>query len=95
MAEVHASQVLNGVKLTEKTAFMAEAKNVYTFEVPLTATKADVKKAVEESFGVRVEKVNTQMRVGQRRRFKAKYGFTKDKKRALVKLHSDDRIALY
>jgi large subunit ribosomal protein L23 len=95
MSEVEAIRVLNGIKLTEKTAFLAEAKNVYTFDVPLTATKTQIKKAVEESFEVRVVKVNTQTRVGQRRRFKMKYGFIRDKKRALVKLHRDDRISLY
>jgi large subunit ribosomal protein L23 len=95
MSEIEPTKVLNGIKLTEKTAFLAESKNVYTFEVPLTATKIEVKQAVEKSFGVRVVKVNTQTRVGQRRRFKMKFGFTRDKKRALVKLHSDDRISLY
>ena len=95
MSEVNAIHVLNGIKLTEKTAFLAEAKNVYTFEVALAATKTEIKKAVEGTFGVRVVKINTQTRVGQRRRFKMKYGFTKDKKRALVTLHNDDRISLY
>ena len=95
MSEVNAGYVLNGIKLTEKTAFLAEAKNVYTFEVSVIASKTDIKKAIEESFGVRVVKVNTQTRVGQRRRFKMKYGFTQAKKRALVTLHNEDRISLY
>ncbi|MBI1312609.1 50S ribosomal protein L23 [bacterium] len=88
-------QVLTRIRLTEKTAFLAEARNVYTFEVPLCATKTDIKKAVEEGFGVRVEKVNTLTRVGQPRRYRQHHGYTQERKRALVKLHADDRISLY
>ena len=62
--------VLKGIRLTEKTAFLAEAKNVYAFEVPMSVTKHDIKKAVEAAFDVRVVKVNTQTRVGQPRRVK-------------------------
>ncbi len=87
--------VLKGIRLTEKTAFLAEAKNVYTFEVPISATKTDIKRAVQEAFDVRVVKVNTQTRIGQPRRFKMHYGYTQDTKRALVKLHDEDRISLY
>lgn len=95
MSEVKPEQILKGVALTEKTAFLAEAKNVYAFEVPLEATKTQIRKAVEEAFGVRVESVNTQTRVGRPRRHKMHYGYTQVKKRALVKLHSEDRISLY
>ena len=95
MSELKPEQVLKGVQLTEKTAFLAEAKNVYAFDVPLTASKIEIKQAIEQAFEVRVVKVNTQTRVGQPRRFKMRYGYTRDRKRALVKLHPDDRIALY
>lgn len=95
MSDVKPEQVLNGIQLTEKTAFLAEAKNVYAFDVPLAATKTEIKQAVEAAFEVRVVKVNTLTRVGQRRRFKMKYGFERDRKRALVKLHPEDRISLY
>lgn len=87
--------VLKGIRLTEKTAFLAEAKNVYAFEVPMSATKHDIKKAVEAAFDVRVVKVNTQTRVGQPRRFKMQWSRTGDIKQALVKLHDEDRISLY
>lgn len=95
MSDVKPEQVLKGIQLTEKTAFLAEAKNVYAFDVPLTASKTDIKQAVEAAFEVRVVKVNTLTRVGQSRRFKMKYGYERDRKRALVKLHPEDRISLY
>ncbi|MBC8289717.1 MAG: 50S ribosomal protein L23 [Planctomycetes bacterium] len=95
MPEAQPVHVLKGIRLTEKTAFLAEAKNVYAFKVPLGATKHDIKKAVEAAFGVRVVKVNTQTRVGQPRRFKMQHSMTGDIKQALVKLHDEDRISLY
>lgn len=95
MSEVKAEQILKRIKLTEKTAFMAETRNVYTFEVPLSSTKTEIKQAVETAFDVRVLSVNTQTRVGQPRRHKMHYGYTQDRKRALVKLHLEDRISLY
>lgn len=95
MSEARVVQILKGIRLTEKTAFLAEAKNVYAFDVPLTSTKTEIKAAVEAAFGVRVRKVNTQTRIGQPRRFKMTYSYTRDKKQALVKLHEEDRISLY
>ena len=88
-------QVLKKLVLTEKTAFLAESSNVYTFEVPLAATKPQVKAAVEGAFSVRVVKVNTINRQGTSKRYRAHVGMTSDKKRVLVKLHSEDRISLY
>ena len=95
MSEKQAIHVLKGIRLTEKTAFLAEAKNVYAFEVPLSVTKTEIKKAVEDAFSVRVVKVNTQTRAGQPRRFKMQYSYTGETKQALVKLHDEDRISLY
>lgn len=95
MPEAQPVHVLKGIRLTEKTAFLAEAKNVYAFEVPLSSTKHEIKKAVEAAFDVRVVKVNTMTRVGQPRRFKMQYSMTGDMKQALVKLHDEDRISLY
>lgn len=95
MSEEKSVHILKGIRLTEKTAFLAEAKNVYAFEVPLHATKPEIKEAVESAFGVRVIRVNTQTKVGQPRRFKMNYAYQRDKKQALVKLHEEDRISLY
>ncbi|GGM71964.1 50S ribosomal protein L23 [Thermogymnomonas acidicola] len=43
---------------TEKTMLMMEKENKLTFIVHRAARKADIKKAVEESFNVKVVKVN-------------------------------------
>jgi large subunit ribosomal protein L23 len=81
--------------VTEKGAYLSEAQNAYTFEVHPLATKTDVKAAVEKLFGVRVLDVRTQTRVGKPRRHKFFAGRTRNWKKAIVKLHGDDRIAFF
>lgn len=44
--------------ITEKTSMMMQ-DNKYTFKVPLTANKTEIRQAVEKIFNVKVEKVNT------------------------------------
>jgi large subunit ribosomal protein L23 len=87
--------ILKGVMLTEKTAFLAESRNVYAFDVPLEANKTQIRKAVEEAFGVRVLAVNTLTRLGRPKRHRSHFSQGQTKKRALVKLHDEDRISLY
>ena len=93
--EIRAEHILKGVMLTEKTAFQAEDKNVYSFDVPLEANKLEIRRAVESAFGVRVLSVNTITRLGRPKRHRAHFSQGQTKKRALVKLHAEDRISLY
>lgn len=88
-------QVLLRPLVTEKTTHSAERYNVYSFEVAPTATKPEIKSAVETMFGVRVASVRTQNRQGKTRRHKMRLGRTKSWKKAIVELHEDDRINLY
>ena len=69
--------------------------NQYAFEIHREATKLDVKRAVEELFGVKVEKVRTQTRKGKMRRYRFRYGRTSDWKKAVVHLHEDHRIDFF
>jgi large subunit ribosomal protein L23 len=59
------------------------------------ANKETVKQAIEEMFNVRVIKVRTQNRKGKPRRHKFKLGYTRDWKKALVTLDSEDRIDFF
>lgn len=43
--------------MTESASLMVEKENKLTFIVNMNATKLDVKRAVEELFGVKVERV--------------------------------------
>ncbi len=69
--------------------------NAYAFEVNRLATKADVRRAVEELFEVKVLKVHVQNRKGKPRRTKARFGYTKDWKKAIVTLDAEHRIELF
>jgi len=51
-------QVIVKPVVTEKAVAMIENENKLTFVVDRRATKADIKKAVEEMFNVKVAKVN-------------------------------------
>jgi large subunit ribosomal protein L23 len=50
--------VLRRPVVTEKTNFQSTKLNQYTFEVPVSANKAQIKEAVESLFDVSVERVN-------------------------------------
>ena len=63
---------------------MADRK--YTFEVAKEANKIEIKNAVEEIFGVKVEKVTTMRMLGKIKRMGAHSGKRPDWKKAVVKL---------
>ena len=101
-----ATQAASGVKLepyqvvlrplvTEKGTFLSERFNSYTFEVNRLATKQDIRKAVEKLWNVRVVHVRTQNRKGKPRRHRVSFGYTSSWKKAIVKLHDDDRISFF
>ena len=77
--------------ITERSmASVAEKK--YVFEVAPTAGKVEIKKAVEEIFGVKVAKVNTMNVNGKAKRMGAgRLGRTKDWKKAIVQLTEDSK----
>ena len=76
--------------ITEKSmAAMAEKK--YTFIVHMSANKVQIKKAVEEVFGVKVEKVNTVRTLGKIKRQGRFSGRTAEIKKAYVTLKSDSK----
>ena len=83
--------------VTEKGTHQStnEHHNAYTFQVNLWATKIEIKHAVQELFNVRVEKVRTQMRLGKWRRYRFRKGRLSNWKKAIVKLHPDDRIEFF
>jgi large subunit ribosomal protein L23 len=58
----------------------------YTFLVDPRANKSEIKKAVENIFGVKVESVHTMNRPGKARRTRFGVGRRKDTKRAIVTL---------
>jgi large subunit ribosomal protein L23 len=81
--------------VTEKGTHVSSRHNAYAFEVHPLATKSDVRKAVESLWNVRVLAVRTQNRVGKPRRTKTVAVQLQPWKRAIVKLHEDDRISFF
>lgn len=77
--------------ITEKTTILSE-NNQVVFEVPLAASKADIKEAVETLFKVSVTAVNTLRQKGKTKRFRGIAGRRKDIKKAIVTLKDGDVI---
>ncbi len=76
--------------LTEKS-YAGIPSKTYTFEVDINANKVEIKKAVEEIFGVKVEKVTTVTVKGKLKRQGRTQGYTPDWKKATVILKSDSK----
>lgn len=93
MKEAH--QIVKTLVVTEKGTRLMESDNKYLFKVFDDANKVDIKRAVEELFGVSVDKVNTLRRKGKRKRERTmRYGRTAGFKRAVVTLKAGDSIDL-
>lgn len=77
--------------ITEQSTEATEQKK-YVFFVARNANKIEIKKAVEEIFGVKVEKVNTLNMDGKQKRQGAyPAGRTASYKKAMVKLTADSK----
>ncbi|TCN73092.1 50S ribosomal protein L23 [Acetobacteroides hydrogenigenes] len=85
--------------LTEKMTILGEKLNRYGFIVDNKANKIEIKKAVEELYGVTVADVNTMRYAGKRKSRYTKAGLlvgkTNSFKKAIVTLKSGDKIDFY
>jgi len=90
---VHAEDIVIAPILTEETWAKME-ENKYAFRVALGANKIEVKKAIEELFKVKVEKVWTANMKGKprRERLNQLHGRTSRWRKAIVRLAAGDRI---
>lgn len=84
-------EVLRSPVVTEK-ATMASEHNQVVFQVPLDATKFEIKAAVEDLFKVKVEAVNTLRVKGKTKRFRGRPGRRSDFKKAMVRLAEGQSI---
>jgi large subunit ribosomal protein L23 len=86
-------QVIQSALLTEKGTRLSDEENKYLFRVNPRANKAEIKKAVEECFQVKVVAVNTMNRQGKKKRQRtASAGRTAAWKRAVVTLAEGSKI---
>jgi large subunit ribosomal protein L23 len=91
----HAEDIILAPILTEDSWSLMEERK-YAFRVALGANKIEIRKAVEELFKVKVEKVWTANRKGKprRERLSQMHGRTARWRKAIVRLAPGDRIEL-
>ncbi len=81
--------------ITEQSSVMQAEQNKYTFEVHKSATKIDIRNAVEQMFDVSVKSVRTMNCLGKERRVGRNTGRRRDWKKAIVTLHEGEMIDMY
>lgn len=86
-------QVLLGPVYSEKAQKLGE-QGVQVFKVSPTATKLEIKKAIELLFNVEVEKVNTLNTKGKSKRFGKTIGRRSDTKKAYVTLKAGQDVEM-
>lgn len=91
MTKEHYYDIIQSPAITEKGTLVSE-QNQIVFNVKRTATKPEIKKAVEGLFGVKVKAVNTLVRKGKQRRFKGQQATLSDVKKAYVTLEEGQRL---
>lgn len=93
------SDVLIRPVLSEKVNRLSEKFNRYTFIVDRKANKLEIKKAVEEFYGITVEEVNTLTMPSKVKQRNTKAGLLTGrkpaKKKAIVTVAEGDTIDLY
>jgi large subunit ribosomal protein L23 len=92
----HAEHVILRPVVSEKSYALMD-DGVYVFIVANDSSKTEIRAAVEQVFGVKVEKVNTLNRKGKTRRNRCSntVGHRPDTKRAIITLAGNDRIDLF
>jgi len=91
MTDIRHYDVIISPVITEKSTMVSD-NNQVVFKVAQTATKPEIKAAVEALFGVKVEAVNTLVRKGKVKRFKGLIGKQNDIKKAVVTLAEGQSI---
>ncbi|MFA5960910.1 MAG: 50S ribosomal protein L23 [Tatlockia sp.] len=81
--------ILREPHTSEKATVMADKFKQFTFKVLKTATKVEIKLAVENMFNVKVKKVSVLNVQGKKKRFKQMNGKRSDWKKAFVSLHEN------
>ena len=84
--------VLREPHTSEKATVIADKLKQFTFKVLKTATKTEIKIAVENIFNVKVKNVSVMNVKGKTKRFKQTNGKRNDWKKAFVTLHADQDI---
>ena len=93
MATVY--QIIHRPIITEKGLGVKETQHTVVFEVAATATKTEIKEAVQKIFKVKVAAVRTANFPGKFRRRGRAEGYRRDWKKAYVKLAAGEKMIEY
>ena len=85
-------QILVSPHVSEKGSLLADEQNQHVLKVLSTATKTEVKEAVEGMFKVKVDKVRILNVKGKAKRFGGRMGKRSDMRKAYVTLMADNDI---
>lgn len=94
MNNMNAHTIIKSPIITEKSTELTAKYNKYSFAVDGRANKIQIKKATEELFKVKVQKVNIIKMRGKLKRVRFHPGRTPDWKKAIVSLREGDKIEL-
>ena len=93
------SSIIKRPLISEKMTSLGELRGHYGFIVDKNANKIQIKKAVEDTYGVKVEEVRTMKYYGKRKFRYTKAGFTQGRKdtfkKAIVSLSKGETIDLF
>ena len=97
MSTIIPNKIIESSLISEKASLVGQNANTYVFKVNTSATKNQVKKAIEAKFDVNVIKVNILNMKGKTKRMmnlRGKIRKKSDWKKAYVSLKSEDRIEI-
>jgi large subunit ribosomal protein L23 len=88
-------QIILRPVITEKSSLLKEKNREVCFEVSSSANKLEIKEATEKLFSVKVERVRIIKKKGKKKRVGRNEGWTKDWKKAYVKLKEGEKMIEY
>jgi large subunit ribosomal protein L23 len=81
--------------ITEKSALLKEKNREVCFEVDSRANKIEIKEAAEKLFKIKVDRVRIVKKKGKKKKVGKNEGWTKDWKKAYVKLKEGEKMIEY
>lgn len=88
-------KVIDTVRISEKATLLQEMNNEYVFKVDRNANKLEIKRAIEQLFGKKVEAVRTMNCTGKKKRERrSDAGRTAHWKKAIVRLKEGETLDL-
>jgi large subunit ribosomal protein L23 len=86
------TEIIRRAIITEKSSILREGVQIFTFEVAMAATKVDIRRAVEQLLGAKVESVRTAVNHGKVKRQGRFVGQRPDWKKAYIRLKPGETI---